>query len=462
MFLISYAVGGAVYIIAYHYIQVRAARKGPLAFSHAITAGIGIGLLSYLIPNEIRYMIHPLVIVTAISTAVTAGRRPAYLLLTIVSLFQVFHSMQYHVTVNVWITHAGILLAVLIAVETIQSLKNISRQQVARLEAANKISKQMISTLEKSELIKLLDLELRNILKADTYFVGIHNDGKLYMELFYDEGEYFNGMEFELEGSLSEWVIRNNAPLFLPDLRKAVRIEGIRIALAGKKKTSLSWIGAPIKGTHVNGVLAAASYQPNAFNRSDLELLLNIAQVVTLSLDNSYHHAQVEEQARLDSLTQVYNHGHFIQTLQAQAEACRAQRQRLSLIMLDIDHFKQYNDSFGHAAGDEILVNLCKIIRAHIKQNDAVGRWGGEEFAISLPNTTSEQAQQVAQRIRKSLAELKLGNSHKTIPAPTASMGIAVFPDETTDVNALIDLADQRLYVAKERGRDQIETSPAR
>jgi diguanylate cyclase (GGDEF)-like protein len=138
--------------------------------------------------------------------------------------------------------------------------------------------------------------------------------------------------------------------------------------------------------------------------------------------------------------------------------ACQSLNQSLSLIMLDIDYFKQYNDNFGHLTGDEVLVSLCDIIRSHIKNTDAVGRWGGEEFAISLPNTDGLQATLVSQRIRETLGSLKINNNeHPTIPTPTVSMGVAVFPLEVNATSKLIDLADKRLYIAKERGRDQIE-----
>ena len=98
----------------------------------------------------------------------------------------------------------------------------------------------------------------------------------------------------------------------------------------------------------------------------------------------------------------------------------------------------------------------------HIKSTDAVGRWGGEEFVIFLPNADGLQATQIAQRIRESLAAHKIqNNEHANLPIPTISMGIAVFPTETDQTTKLIDLADNRLYKAKERGRDQIEPTAA-
>ena len=126
--------------------------------------------------------------------------------------------------------------------------------------------------------------------------------------------------------------------------------------------------------------------------------------------------------------------------------------------MLDIDHFKQYNDSYGHLVGDEVLTTLCATMKQHIKSTDIVGRWGGEEFVISLPNAGGEQAEQIARRIRDTMQTLKLRlDNERTIPVPTISQGVAIFPQEAGTIMELIDLADRRLYVAKERGRNQIE-----
>lgn len=253
-------------------------------------------------------------------------------------------------------------------------------------------------------------------------------------------------------------MINNQKPLFLPDLRDDVQLEGVKVRIIGKEKTSLSWIGVPLNTANITGVMALASYKPNAFDLADLELLSSLAQHVTLALDNTIRHAQVEEQARLDSLTGVYNHGYFLKRLAEQAKETTTAKTPLSLIMLDIDYFKQYNDTYGHLVGDQILNSLCSAIKQHIKQGDAVGRWGGEEFIISLPNATGEQATQVAKRISETMAGLRVEDrEHRTVPVPTVSQGIGMFPSEADEIYRLIDLADRRLYVAKERGRNQIE-----
>jgi len=134
----------------------------------------------------------------------------------------------------------------------------------------------------------------------------------------------------------------------------------------------------------------------------------------------------------------------------------------LSLIMLDIDYFKQYNDKYGHMVGDQVLIVLTQAIRQHIKSADSIGRWGGEEFTIVLPGTSGLQVHSVAERIQETVSSLSLHDRDgQPLPFPTVSQGLAVFPLEASDVHKLIDIADQRLYVAKVRGRNQIEPKPA-
>ncbi|MGE5376655.1 MAG: diguanylate cyclase [Bacteroidota bacterium] len=214
----------------------------------------------------------------------------------------------------------------------------------------------------------------------------------------------------------------------------------------------------PLKASNVRGVIALGSYRPNAFDSGDMELLSNLAQHVSLALDNSFRHTQLEEQSRLDSLTSVFNHGYFLKRLAEQAQNANQNQTRVSLIMLDIDHFKLYNDTYGHLVGDRILIALCTAIKSHIKHTDAVGRWGGEEFVISLPGASGADAVRVAERIRQTMASLQAeGRDQKTMPVPTVSQGIAVYPLDSDEIYRLVDLADHRLYIAKERGRNQVE-----
>jgi diguanylate cyclase (GGDEF)-like protein len=125
--------------------------------------------------------------------------------------------------------------------------------------------------------------------------------------------------------------------------------------------------------------------------------------------------------------------------------------------MLDLDHFKEYNDSFGHTVGDAVLRRVVQVIRDNLKRGDLVGRWGGEEFVVALPRCSRRDARQVAERIRKSMEGIKVeGPGGRPLPVPTASQGVAAFPEDAKEPIALVDAADVALYQAKGRGRDQV------
>jgi diguanylate cyclase (GGDEF)-like protein len=461
--LILYGISGSLYLGFYYYLYTTSPNKSTFAWANAVIAGVALGTITYFVPEELHYLFYTLVFIANLTTSIISTRGPAYFLTFCVAFLHVIQHIQNQIPLNEWIVHGGLIIAALMGVEIIQQLKNLSQRQIKRLEILNEVSRQIVSTLEKKQILTLLNAAFQNVLEADSYYIGTLEGDEIHLELFYDDGEYFDNMRAKKEGTLSGWVLDHQQELFLSDLRnQAVALEGVNYVLMGQSKGSLSWMGVPMKGEHVNGVMVIASYHHNAFNQSDLELLNNIAQRAALALDNAHHHAMVQEEARLDSLTRVFNHGYFIKTLREKAEECSLSQQPLSLIMLDIDYFKEYNDTYGHQIGDEILVRLCNFIRENIKSADAVGRWGGEEFAIALPNTNNAQAVQVAERIQRSMQRFKLQTQRLgAITAPTISQGIAIFPYETSDVSKLIDLADSRLYKAKERGRNQIEPAPS-
>jgi diguanylate cyclase (GGDEF)-like protein len=425
---------------------------------NALLSGLSLGLLLYVFPDDLNEISHILIPLAILAVSIVSGRVYGYVTLLIIFIMDLPHFFGALGASDDVLEFGVPYIVSLVAMEAVLRIKDTTQQHIHRLETINKISRQIMLSLETERTISLLDATIQDALEADTYFVGILKGNEIHLDLFYDGGEYFNGAKAPLEGTLSGWIIKNQKELFLPDLRQEVELEGVKNYIIGKEKTNLSWMGVPLKGESVIGVIALGSYQPNAFDGADMELLANLAQHITAALDNAIRHAQVEQQAQLDSLTSVYNHGYFLKKLAGQAAETSANNLPLSLIMMDIDFFKHYNDTYGHLVGDQLLMMLCTAIRRHLKQSDAVGRWGGEEFIISLPGATGLQALQVAERINQTIATIPIHNrEQQTIPAPTVSQGIAVYPLEADEIFRLIDLADRRLYVAKSRGRNQVE-----
>ncbi len=440
-------------------VMVRTANfRESYGWLNAVLSGVGLGLLPYILPENLSEIFHIMVVVGVIAVAIISGRPYGYITLLGILLLNLPYAFGAFSKLESLLDFWGPYIVSIIIMEAVLRIKDATQQNIHRLETINTVSRQIMLSLNTEQTISLLNAAIQDALQADTYFIGILKNNEIQLDLFYDEGEYYNGAKVPLEGTLSGWIIKNQKELFLPDLRKEVELEGVGDYVVGKERTSLSWMGVPLTAANVTGVIALGSYQPNTFDSADMELLSNLAQHIALALDNTIRHAQVEEQARLDSLTGVYNHGYFLKKLAEQAAESSVTNTTLSVIMLDIDFFKQYNDTYGHLVGDRILKLLCTAIKHHIKQSDAVGRWGGEEFAISLPGASGIEAMQVAERISQTMAALRIEDrEQRTIPVPTVSQGIAVYPIEADEIYRLIDLADRRLYIAKERGRNQVE-----
>ncbi len=416
-----------------------------------------LGLLA--IPQEYIYI--SLLGITGLTNGITIlwGRNISFItLITLSFLCMGFISLN-----QITSTQGPINLIIFITMgwvvtESTHQILSSTTNRVNRLEKINQFARKIALSLEPNQVLTLLQSAMQSTLDADTIYVGLVEDDCLKFEMFYDDGEYFPAIKLPIDGTLSGWVIKHQRSLFIPDLRKDLDLEGVALVLIGKNKNSLSWIGVPMITPHTNGILVVASYKPNAFDASDVELLENLAQQAALAMENAFHHTEVEEQSRLDSLTRVFNHGYFLELAYKQAKETLKMNGTLSIIMLDIDFFKQYNDTFGHLVGDDVLKNVTTVIKNHIHAGDVVGRWGGEEFVVLLPGLEGKDAYKVAKRIQNSLLEHPLEDRDgNLLTMPTISQGIAIFPQDTDDVIKLIDLADQRLYKAKERGRNQIE-----
>ncbi len=163
---------------------------------------------------------------------------------------------------------------------------------------------------------------------------------------------------------------------------------------------------------------------------------------------------EMEELVVTDDLTKLYNYRYFQNSLEQMVRQKHCHP--FAMIMLDIDHFKQVNDSWGHHAGNVVLVKLAEIVKGLVREDDVVARYGGEEFAILLPNTGAEYALQVAERIRKTVAgELfyRVGTEELRI---TVSQGVTIYPAEAASGSKLVINADKAMYRAKELGRNRV------
>lgn len=186
-----------------------------------------------------------------------------------------------------------------------------------------------------------------------------------------------------------------------------------------------------------------------------VDIAAAMAKQVSVALDKARLIKDLENLATTDGLTRLYNRRTFLQRAENEFERSRRYQRPLSVLMLDVDHFKNVNDSHGHEVGDRVLRILADECRKSLRQQDVLGRYGGEEFVAFLPETSSAVAQEVAERLRKCVENLRVPVDKESIHV-TLSIGIATVRDRDRDISALIIFADQALYEAKQQGRNRV------
>lgn len=179
-----------------------------------------------------------------------------------------------------------------------------------------------------------------------------------------------------------------------------------------------------------------------------------VAESIALAISNLRLRETLRHQAIRDQLTGLYNRRYLIETLERELSRAATHGQHVAVTMLDIDHFKRFNDSFGHAAGDAVLARLGAILRDWKRGEDIVARYGGEELCVVLPDTSAEQALARIDILREAIGALAIEHQGQTLPPVTVSAGIACYPSHGVDRDALINLADETLYRSKREGRN--------
>lgn len=243
----------------------------------------------------------------------------------------------------------------------------------------------------------------------------------------------------------------SGAPLVIPD----TRTESSWVDVDGTDWVR-SYIGAPIlvKGKVV-GYINLDSTKPRSFDRSHADRLQLFADQAALAIENARMFEKVEQMAIVDTLTGLYNRRHFYELAEREVERFRRYHSPLSLILLDLDHFKLVNDNYGHQVGDYVLNELARLFSVTLRKMDIPGRLGGEEFVLLLPETGLDQAVLAAERLRQNIDANDFATEGHHIHV-TATMGVVEMGEDISNVQMLISLADKVMYKAKSAGRNKV------
>ncbi len=187
------------------------------------------------------------------------------------------------------------------------------------------------------------------------------------------------------------------------------------------------------------------------------DILVALQNHVQSALTNAHKYDAIRRQVVTDHLTRLYNRRYFMNRAGEEIERSLRHQAPLSVLMIDIDHFKEFNDTYGHATGDRVLQTVARAMQDALRKPDICARHGGEEFAVLLPSTPGDNAYYVAERVRRTLSGTRYTGLGLSAEANiTISVGVATCPRDATDLDTLMELADKALYRAKAAGRDQV------
>ena len=215
-----------------------------------------------------------------------------------------------------------------------------------------------------------------------------------------------------------------------------------------------------VKDGRTLGALVLEAVEAKALTLDESRPLTVLAAIVASSLELVWQFAEVDKRARTDQLTGLWNRHHFGEQLQRTLNEADRYGTQVSLVLVDIDHFKRVNDTWGHEAGDAVLRQVARILQDGVRSVDICVRYGGEEIALLLAQTDSEHAVEVAERLRARIAAQPLRHGGAEIPV-TASFGVATYPETVKVRDQLFPASDKALYIAKHEGRNRVRAKPA-
>lgn len=343
--------------------------------------------------------------------------------------------------------------------ETIEELTARYEKRLYDLQQLLEVARSLCSTLDYPTLIESILYTCMCQMRVLGAGIFVLDDFETY-DFFLNNN--YTGMDLNAD---IEYVIPGSSPLIeaLSEKEKVFTVRDIQKKLPDEPLDQIyslkpSLIVPLFQKNHVNGILLLGERMDlgggTSFDDYDAKQILNIASLASMAINN----AALLERSSTDMMTRLKLKYFFFNQLTDKLDLAVAQSLPIGVIMFDIDHFKSFNDTYGHACGDYVLMTVAKIIKSSIRDQDMASRYGGEEFTVMLPNTLKEDAMLVAERIRANIENALFRYEEKEMHV-TISGGVSVYDAEenpVTSAKEIVEQADKALYVSKTSGRNRI------
>lgn len=333
-------------------------------------------------------------------------------------------------------------------------LQELERQHAAQLEAINLIARQTTAVTNLAELLHQFCALLLNTFAVDHVSVLLVDENRLVLRAHHGRLtlRIAEGSDMPASVGLCGRALAQHMPVLCndvaaePDYTPSIREARSELCLP------LISFGQSL------GVLSLASARQGAFDEADLKPLEAVADICTSAIQNAIYFERVRQLAYRDGLTGIFNRRFFEMRILEELERSSRYASALSVLLIDLDGYKGLNDEFGHLLGDEVLRQISALFLQQLRKADVVCRYGGDEFAVLLPQTSGEQAAAAAEKLRRAVAAWEFPG----VPRPiTLSVGVACCPANGRTRDELVKAADDALYGAKQQGRNRVVSAPA-
>ncbi|MEW5954467.1 MAG: sensor domain-containing diguanylate cyclase [Bacillota bacterium] len=321
------------------------------------------------------------------------------------------------------------------------------RQMESRFLALYRLGHLFSSTLRESQVLEISVRELAASWPGcNCYVAKLNSSGEF--SVVASSRQNFSDFKLDLGNVITTKLVEEKEPVAIKNTLRDKCLTSDFLNRFYLKSVLLAPVVAQGRTT---GLVLIESSKIREFNHYEMNLIMLASSQMGICLENARLYERMEELARYDELTGIYNRRAFHEVAEAELGQSQRKNIRLSLVMVDIDHFKQINDHWGHQVGDQVLIQLAELMKQTLRADDSVCRFGGEEFVIILPGADCSTALQVAERIRRAVEGANWRDGLKV----TVSAGVASYPENGDNLTELMKNADRALYQAKSGGRNQ-------
>jgi diguanylate cyclase (GGDEF)-like protein len=323
---------------------------------------------------------------------------------------------------------------------------------VRYLQTMAEVSTVIAGTLDPEELYRIIPERVMAKLGLNDFCIMLYSwEAKRLVSKSVSMGNGGTMPEFTLapgEGVAGK-VFITGEPAWIPDVRSSPDF----LHYGGRRTDVRSFMCVPLESKGKNiGVLMLNHSEPNAFEPELLPTMRVLASHLAIAIENAGMFELVKSLAEKDSLTLLYNHGAFHEKLSIELERSNRYVRPMAVIMLDLDHFKEVNDRYGHTTGDRVLALVAGALGAHLRKTDIAARYGGDEFAVILPETDLSSAAVIAERIAEGISNVRLDIGGESVISFTASVGYASCGHDSPGRGEILNTADRLMYDSKRRG----------